>query len=125
MVWLLLGVCCLISAHAQTNAQPGLDYKEVYDLIKSQLPQLDEPTLSDTAARGLIRGLKPQVQLVTEDTPAQPSQETNAIQKTIVFDQAFAYLYLGRIGDETQVTDPDPGRFFSATTNKCPDYLER
>lgn len=111
IVWFLLGAGNLALGHAQDTPGSSLDYKEVYDLIKSQLPDLNESTLGDAAARGIIRSLAPRVQLVTETDQPQPPDQAHSISKAMVLESEFAYLLLKQIGPET------PQSFQSAFQN--------
>jgi hypothetical protein len=94
----LLPVCGGFAA--ETNS---LDYKEVYDVLRTNLMGVTEGELDQAAAQGLVNQLYPKVWLVTNET--QSVEGTNAVLRTAVYDRAIGYIRLGQIqeGADQQV----------------------
>jgi hypothetical protein len=97
----LLATASLTSARAGDPAGPRLDFKEVYDLIKSQLPGVEEGVLDNAAARGLIAELEPRVQLVSTDTSGHTPTAAETIKRTRTFDGAYGYIRFGQLGPDS------------------------
>jgi hypothetical protein len=98
----LAAIClCFVSLVAlravPAAAADGPDLKEVYDLLRANLPEVSQTELDRAAALGLIQQLAPRVRLAGTD--AQATEDTNEVAKlqTAVFDSAFGYLRTGSL----------------------------
>lgn len=88
----------LPSAHAAaTNESP--DYKEVYDLIRANLEGVSAAELDRAAVQGLIEHFYPRVMLVTNEPTAKTETSAALLSQSRVFDSAFAYLRVERVGE--------------------------
>jgi hypothetical protein len=91
--WLV--ACCSLWADT-TNSAP--DFKEVYDLLRTNLPGATDETLNRTAVEGLLTQLHGKVALVgTVDGSVIPQGET-ALSKSAILESNVAYLRVSRIG---------------------------
>jgi hypothetical protein len=70
-------------------------FKEVYDLIHSNLPEMTEAELNQAAVLGLLDRLATKVVLVTN---APAASGPSRLSKTAVFDDAFGYLRVAQVG---------------------------
>ena len=77
------------------DANGTVDFRELYDLLRTNLAGASEALLNRAAAQGLIEQLKPRVTLVT-DAPSEPGTNA-ALAVASVFDQAYAYLRVGEV----------------------------
>lgn len=73
----------------------GLDFKEVYDLLRTNLAGVTESELNQAAAEGLIAQLHPKVWLLTNGAPSVSA--TGAVFRTTAYDKAYGYVRLGEI----------------------------
>jgi len=86
------------SAHATTtNESPN--FKEVYDLIRAHLEGVNADELDRAAVQGLLAHFYPQVMLVTNEPAAKTETSAVLLSQSRVFDSAFAYLRVGRVGE--------------------------
>jgi len=96
---LILGLAAALLSMAPIRtaaAQPAINFKELYELLRTQLAGVDESALNQAAVQGLLEQLKPRVQLLgSEAAPAQ----TNGLGlvATNLFDRAYAYLRVARV----------------------------
>lgn len=78
---------------------PG--FQEVYSLVRSNLAGVDEPQLDRLALEGLLTALQGKVIVVT-NAPVVPAAQTNTVtpllSKSMMFEGAYAYLRVGRVG---------------------------
>ncbi|MBI5383050.1 MAG: S41 family peptidase [Verrucomicrobia bacterium] len=77
-------------------ADPPPSFKEVYDLLRTNLVHADDAMLERAALDGLLRQLSPQAALVTNGQAA-PKAEGPALSKVTVFDQNYGYLRVARV----------------------------
>ncbi|MCL5096100.1 MAG: S41 family peptidase [Candidatus Omnitrophica bacterium] len=83
------------SGAAETNQCPN--FQEVYDTVRAHLVGADQANLNQAAVQGFLDQLKPEVSLVTPGTRTTPP-EGPLLTKTRVFDSAYAYLRVNRVG---------------------------
>ena len=88
VVFILLGAVRVM--HAAVPATP--DFKEVYDLLKTNLAGADDAQLNRAAVLGLIAKLEPRVKLVSADGTTGPGTNQPLLARAVVLDGAFAYL---------------------------------
>ncbi len=99
-VWLLLtGGQASLLAQAKAEEAQGPDFKEVYDLIRTNLAGMSEGQLNRAAVGGLVSGLAPRVALVTNAAAPGTAGETPLVIKSSVFDGDILYVRVGRVGD--------------------------
>jgi hypothetical protein len=89
----------LVIAAPVLAADPPLDYKEVYDLLRANLMGATDAELNQAAALGLINELHPKVWLVTNET--QTAAGTGAVVRTATYDNSFGYIRIGQFVDGT------------------------
>jgi len=91
----LLTSALLAGAISQVLAEESpLDFKEVFELLKSQLKDAQTVEIEDAAARALIKSLAPRVRLGNApDTIHSPDWPTNAVRSE-VFDSNYGYLHI-------------------------------
>ena len=78
-------------------ARQAPDPREVFELIRTNLPGMTDAQLQTAAVEGLIRQLQPRVWLVNAD--ATTTTESPAlITQTTCYDGSVAYLRIGRVG---------------------------
>jgi len=82
---------------AETNGPPA--FKEVYDLIRAHLEGASEAELDRAAVEGLLSKLYPRVTLVTNESSSKTEIESPLLSQSRVFDDAFAYLRVERVGE--------------------------
>src|SRR5579871_253830 len=94
------------------------DFKEVYELIRSNLAGETESDLNQAAVQGLLHQLHAKVALVSRKSEAN-SQTTNGalLSQTAVYDNSIGYLRIGKVGQglADQVSSACKG---ITTTNK-------
>ncbi len=97
-LYLFAAVCMATSSleGVETNATP--DFKEVYDLIRKQLPGLTEAELNRAAVDGFFTQLRGKVTLVTSES-APVDTNGLALTKALVLEQTVAYLRVDRVGN--------------------------
>jgi hypothetical protein len=92
--WLAWG-----AGQAALSAEPeggGAEFKEVYDLIRSNLAGINEADLDRTAARALAGALSPKVTLVTNGA-ASSGPEKRLVSKSSRFEGEIGYVRIGRV----------------------------
>ena len=101
-----LGIVCLplillaalaspFSLHAEA-LQPAPDFREVYDLIRAHLTEVNEADLNAIAVRSLLSALGPKASLV-EQTPSQGSTDAAMITKSSLFEGPIGYIRVSRV----------------------------
>jgi hypothetical protein len=93
--WLVLSVLALCSGRGQT-ATP--DFKEVYELIRAHLPDINETELNRTAVDGLVAALAPRVSLTADDF-SSTNPPVALISKSALFESGIAYLRVNRVAE--------------------------
>lgn len=77
-------------------AEQPLDFKEVFEVLRTNLPGVDEQELSRAAARGLISQLRPKVTLVADSQVTNTATNITATHSSL-FDKSYAYVRPGQI----------------------------
>jgi hypothetical protein len=73
-----------------------LDFKEVFELLKSQIKETPVEDMEDAAARGLIQSLSPRVRLGNSPDPLlEPDWPTNALHSQVL-EKDFGYLHIAQ-----------------------------
>lgn len=92
---LAVGLAGLAPVSGKAADRP-INFKELYELLRTQLAGLDEAALNRAAVQGLLDQLKTRVQVLDQ---APPSAQTNgpALTSSNVFDRAYAYLRVTRV----------------------------
>lgn len=96
-------LCFLLALWLTGWAAPGagtndtVDFKELYDLLRTHLVGVDETALNRAAVQGLLQQLQPQVTLVADDATPAPPIDTAPVARVSVFDGAFGYLRVGQV----------------------------
>jgi hypothetical protein len=88
-------MCCSLSA-AATNPAP--DFKEVYELLRANLPEATDVMLNRAAVAGLVAQFPGQVALVSGPADgAAGSQNGSALGQAAVIENNVAYLRVNRV----------------------------
>src|ERR1700757_1912763 len=86
-------------ARADQATNPPPDFKEVYDLIRSNLPNESEADLDRAALQGLLAQLHSKVSLLPGKQGTNASSEAPLLTKTVIYDGPVAYLRVGRVDE--------------------------
>jgi C-terminal processing protease CtpA/Prc len=97
VAWLAFLVCVPGARATTTNEPPP--FKEVYDVIRAHLEGVSEAELDRAAVEGLLSKLSPRVTLVTNESSSKTEIEPPLLNQARVFDDAFAYLRVERVGE--------------------------
>ncbi len=73
------------------------DFKEVYELLKTNLAGADDAALDRAAVQGLLEKLSPRVTLLSDAAAAGAGTKTPLLIKASVVDGAYAYLRVGNV----------------------------
>jgi C-terminal processing protease CtpA/Prc len=76
------------------NSTP--DFKEVYDLIREHLAEVNDVELNRAAVQGLLSTLSPKVSLVGK--VEAPRKEPSLVSKASLFDGPIGYIRVSRVG---------------------------
>src|ERR1043166_9319902 len=82
---------------ATTNAAP--DFKEVYDLLRTNLPGATDAELNQAAVEGLVAGLRGKAVLVMNETKSAPATNPPLISKSVILDDNLAYLRIANVAE--------------------------
>jgi hypothetical protein len=95
--WLVIAAQLAIMASACGGSAP--DFREVCDLIRSNLTGVAEADLNQAALDGVLQRFRGQVMLLTNapGTAAAPSTDQPSVSRTNVFDGRFGYLRIGSL----------------------------
>ncbi len=86
-------------AHAETtNSAP--DFKQVYELLRANLPGVTDAGLNSAAVRGLLSQLHGRATLVGGPKGTTVSPAKTVLIKSAVLDSNVAYLHVGQVGDD-------------------------
>jgi hypothetical protein len=91
----LAGMTC--GAVGAVAEQESFDFREVYELLKSNLAGTTEAELNRAAVRGLLDQLGPKVTLVGEVPPASKPSPTNVLVAATLFDESYGYFRVNRL----------------------------
>ncbi len=81
--------------HLRAAETPAPSFQEVYDLLRTNLTGVDDAALNRAAVEGLIAKLGAKVSL---DAVAGTNADKPALASSAVFDGAFGYLRIARVG---------------------------
>jgi C-terminal processing protease CtpA/Prc len=84
-----------------TNSAP--DFKEVYDLLRANLPGAADETLNRAAVEGLLTQLRDRVAIISASAESAESQDGAVVSKSAVLESNVAYLRIN--GVATGLTD--------------------
>ena len=83
---------------ADTAANEGPDFKEVYDLIRQHVAGMSETELNRAAVQGLVNALGPKVMLVTNEASETANSELPTIRSNL-FEGEIVYLRIKRVAN--------------------------
>ena len=112
-----VGVCLALSgsmAFADTTPPPA--YQEVYDLLRTNLPGLDEPTLQRAAVEGLLSRFSGRASISGTNASELKRGILQPAQIRVI-DERFAYIRLSGV-DSVLVTDLEKALGDLAKTNR-------
>jgi len=90
----------LISSVAVADTKTP-DFKEVYDLLRTNLGGIDEKTLNSAAVQGLLSQLEGRVVMVGTDTDSPASTNGPSVTST-VHDRNYGYVRINKLGPEAE-----------------------
>jgi len=94
---LVLGILLLAGAVGR-GAAAAPDFKEIYDLVRTNAVTVSEAELERAAAEGLINALNPKVSLVTNHSGANSNGvDTPLVTKVTVFEESIGYVRVSRV----------------------------
>ena len=96
----LLVVLLAGPTHLRAAETPAPSFQEVYDLLRTNLTGVDDAALNRAAVEGLIARLGAKVSL---DAMAGTNVDKPALASSAVFDGAFGYLRIARVGVEIKI----------------------
>jgi peptidase S41-like protein len=90
----------LAAASSVRSAEPNSlpPFKEVYDLLRTQLKGANEEELDHAAVQGLLSRFGSQVVLVTNTPGTNAVSPKGSLGSTALFDDVFAYMRVARVG---------------------------
>jgi Peptidase family S41 len=100
MFWAVAGFMAVLGGGACLEAEPAQEppgFKEVYELVRSNLAGVSDAQLNRAAVQGLIAALGPKVSLVTNVPSSAPASTAPLVGKPNLFDREIAYLRIGRV----------------------------
>jgi C-terminal processing protease CtpA/Prc len=99
----LVALMCLAEhprAFAAAEPVGGPEFREVYELVRSNLAGVSEAELNRAAVQGFISALNPKVSLVTNGvTSSATMPDSRVLADNTVYDKEIAYLRIGRVGE--------------------------
>ena len=101
-IWLIAGsvIAQATRLTAATEQAGGPEFREVYDLVRSNLTGVSESDLNRAAVQGFISALNPKVSFVTNATPVPASAgDVRVLADSSVYEKEIAYLRVGRVAD--------------------------
>lgn len=91
----LMGMLALLLCFANRGADQPLKFQEVFNLVRTNLMELNETELNRMAAEGLLRELGSLAQLGPQPDTNQPTAE--AVTRKDVFSDSFGYVRVGEV----------------------------
>jgi carboxyl-terminal processing protease len=96
--WLMMGLPALLAGSMELRAADAAPaFKEVLDLLRTNLVNADPVRLDHAAAEGLIKELSGQVTLLTNGQKTASGSEGTMVPKTAAYDGAFGYVRVARV----------------------------
>jgi hypothetical protein len=97
----ILSLGFIVSATIALADTPNTpDFKEIYDLLRTNLGGIDEKTLNNAAVQGLLSQLEGRAVLVGNETDLPASTNGPSVTGT-VHDKNYGYLRVNRLGPES------------------------
>ena len=93
----IIGLAAFSLLAQAVGAETPLDFKEVFEVIRTNLPGVTEPELNHAAARGLIAQLRSKVTLIAEQQSTNSALTNVAGVRTLVFDKFYGYVRPGQV----------------------------
>ena len=97
---ILRSLCVALLASVGLRAATLPPWEEVVGIVRSNLAGVGEAELNEAAVRGLLQQFPSQLILETNasQVAAAPTDSTSLVARTNLFDGAFGYLRIGRVG---------------------------
>jgi hypothetical protein len=93
----LLRVDPLLADAEEPGAKRAPDYKEVYELLRANLPGHDDAELNRAAVQGLLGQLQSRAALVAQSNETARSPATESALRSGVFDVSYGYLRIEQV----------------------------
>jgi hypothetical protein len=90
-----LGLATVLCAKAESNVP---QFREVYELLRTNLTGVSEAELNRAAVHGLVEKLSPKVTLADDKETSESQTNAPASWRSSVFESAFGYLRFGQFG---------------------------
>jgi carboxyl-terminal processing protease len=84
------------SPAAASASTPSIEFKEVFEVVRTNLPGITEEELYRAAARGLIAQLRPKVTLADEQS-ANTALTNLSTLRALTVDKFYAYVRVGQV----------------------------
>ena len=101
--WLvaLLGVALFAGqgSFSASEIEPPL-FREVYDVIRTNLAGVTDARLEQAAVEGLVKELQPRVQLISGNSEANPEAGRAVLSEASVLDGPVAYFRIAGVGED-------------------------
>src|SRR4026207_1382253 len=97
-VFVLFALMSAAFAFADTKTP---DFKELYDLLRTNLGGVDEKTLNSAAVQGLLSQLEGRAVLVGTGTDS-PNSTNGASVTSAVYERNYGYLRVNKLGPEAE-----------------------
>jgi C-terminal processing protease CtpA/Prc len=95
--WASLWLALALAASARAAAGP--DFKEVYELLRSNAGSLTEGELNRAAVEGLLAKLNSRAWLIDPSKATAPDTNAAPVSSTALFDENYGYVRIGRISN--------------------------
>ena len=95
--FVLIGVGRVLSDAEEPGAKKAPEFKEVYELLRSNLPGNDDAELNKAAVQGLLGQLQSRAAIVDGAKGADRAMGTEPDLTSEIFDGAYGYLRVGRV----------------------------
>ncbi|HKQ39672.1 MAG TPA: S41 family peptidase [Verrucomicrobiae bacterium] len=98
----IFGACLLMACGAVFADTPKTpDFKEVYDLLRTNLGGVDEKALNSAAVQGLLSQLEGRAVLVGTDNDS-PTSTNGPSVTSAVYERNYGYLRINKLGPEAE-----------------------
>ena len=95
----LICLCSLVALCNGFTDTPTPDFKEVYDLLRTNLGGVDEKTLNHAAVQGLLSQLDGRAVLVGNESESPGSTNGPSVTSSI-YERSYGYLRINRLGQD-------------------------
>ena len=109
-------------AWAADSDRTAPDFRQVFDLIRQNLPEVSEEELYRAATEGLVENLAPRVTLVRTGANSEPASV--GLTRSNLFDRSVIYLRVGVLGPGLEESVKAVWEQFSSSNKVCGVVLD-